>query len=67
MEIVKIAKACHRSVKDDTGSDPSNREELELAGVVYDMWGITAEEQRHVSQYYADILTFRTKRSEAIN
>jgi hypothetical protein len=65
VEVVRLSTSCHDSADGKKSVDVPCKEEIELAGIVSELWKITKKEQRHVMDYYTEILTFRSRHSGA--
>ena len=62
-EIVSLSEACHRAAAahDESMAQAPLKEEIELARRVAEIWGLSATELTHVTDYYSQILTFRQR------
>jgi hypothetical protein len=60
-EVIRLSISCHESADGTRSVDAPSKEEIELAGIVSELWKIDRKEQQHVMDYYTEILTFRSR------
>jgi len=60
-DVVRLSISCHESADGSRSVDAPSKEEIELAGIVSELWKIARKEQQHVMDYYTEILTFRSR------
>jgi len=60
-EVVRLSVACHETADGSRSVDIPGKEELKLAEVVSELWKISSKEQQYVTDYYTEILSFRSR------